>query len=192
MTTARDAGRLGGDRRMGSPRVATWAALLVVAPWAVAATSTFAQSEPSTNPPASIELDKLKRSEPAAPAGDLFRSRSWEKPVRPSKAPPPPPAPPPQAPPLPYAYLGRLIEGDETTVFLSRQNRNYLARAGETLDGLYRVESIEESRMVLTYLPLGAQQVLPFTGGPVAAARAARPGTASPTAPPLALPEEED
>jgi hypothetical protein len=118
-----------------------------------------------------VQLDRLARRAGPAPAGDPFRARSWEPEQRPTLRHVAPP--PPQAPPLPFAYLGRMIDGEDTTVFLVRQDRNYVVRAGDTLDGAYRVAKIEEDALVLTYLPLGTEQTLPFAA--VAAPAAAKP-----------------
>src|SRR5262245_35981773 len=82
----------------------------------------------------------------------------------PRDAGPPPPVQPPQTPPLPFTYLGRIKSGGTTTVFLARQNRESVARVGDILDDTYRVEKIDETRMVLVYLPLGTQQSLPLAG----------------------------
>lgn len=112
-----------------------------------------------------VRLDQLERRAAAAPAGDPFQARSWEpeQPVVRRHVPPPPP----QAPPLPFAYLGKMVDEGTTIVFLVRQDRNYIARLGDTLDGSYRVEKIVEEGLVLTYLPLGAEQTLPFGATPV-------------------------
>jgi len=125
-----------------------------------------------------VQLDLLERRAGPAPAGDPFQARSWEPDQRATLRHVPPP--PPQAPPLPFAYLGKLIDEAQTTVFLVRNDRNYVVRPGDTLDGTYRVESIEEDRLTLTYLPLDTQQTLSFGGPPAPAspkpkARAAKP-----------------
>ena len=67
------------------------------------------------------------------------------------------------APPLPFAYLGKWTQDGHTTVFLSRDQSSYAAHVGENLDSDYRVDAIEENRIVLTYLPLGTQRVLSFS-----------------------------
>ena len=121
-----------------------------------------------------VRLDWLERRAVALPAGDPFQARSWEpeqQAVRPNL-----PPPPPQAPPLPYTYLGRMIDDEQTTVFLTRQDRNYVVRLGDTLDGTYRVEEIVPEGLVLTYLPLGAEQTLPFGATPVPAGAQPRTG----------------
>lgn len=110
-----------------------------------------------------LALDKLQRA-PAAEAddvADVFTSKSWYVPPPPPKpVPPPPPAPPP----MPYAYMGKLVEEGKITVFLTKQNRNYAIKQGDTLDGSYRIDTVDGSRVVFTYLPLNMQQTL-ITGG---------------------------
>lgn len=96
--------------------------------------------------------------------GDPFSPRSWKQMAAQEamrNAPRPPP-PVPQPPPLPFSYMGKLIDGKETTVFLTHNDRNYVARVGETLDSVYRVEQIGEHDMVLTYLPLKRRQEMAF------------------------------
>lgn len=115
------------------------------------------------NEPRQIALDKLQRV-PAAEdeaVSDLFSTKSWYVPPPPPKPlPPPPPAPPP----LPFAYLGKLVEDGKTTVFLTRQNRNYAIQQGDTIDGTYRADTVDASRVVFTYLPLNMQQTLIIGG----------------------------
>ena len=53
-----------------------------------------------------------------------------------------------------------------------------LVRLGDTLDGSYRVEKIEEDGLALTYLPLGTQQTLPFGATPVPARAPPKPRAA--------------
>jgi len=49
-------------------------------------------------------------------------------------------------------------------VFLSRQERTYIVRANDVIDGMYRVESIEPPNIVFTYIPLNERQVLAIGG----------------------------
>ena len=111
-----------------------------------------------------LDLERLAVRKQNAPAGDPFAARSWEamaqEAARKSARPPPPP--PPLAPPLPFVYMGRLVEDGGTTVFLTRLDRLYIVRAGDTLDGLYRVEAITARSMTVTYLLLGQRQELAF------------------------------
>jgi hypothetical protein len=106
-----------------------------------------------------IALDKLDEKIPRDPVGDAFEVRSWEPPAPPRKEPPPHP-PPPQAPPLPYTYVGKIMDGGQVIVFLAKQDRNYMVKEGETLDGIYRIDDINAGTMLFTYLPLNQQQIL--------------------------------
>ena len=86
------------------------------------------------------------------------------------------PPPRPEAPPLPFTYLGKLVEDGRTTLFLAREDRNYVVRAGDTIDGTYRIEEIRDAAAVFVYLPLKSKQTLAFAAG--------APSDAGDTAPP--------
>lgn len=104
-----------------------------------------------------IPLGKLERPQPGPKTrmSDLFKSKSWYVPPPPPK--PLPPAPP-TAPPLPFTFLGKLLEEGKITVFLTKQDRNYVIKAGDVIDGTYRVDAIQPSTLSLTYLPLDIKQ----------------------------------
>jgi hypothetical protein len=104
-----------------------------------------------------LALEALRRQPSAEKPEDAFAAKSWYVPPPPPKRGPPPA---PTAPPLPFAYLGRMVEDGRTTVFLTRQDRNYAAKVGDTLDGSYRVDGIDAGSVTLTYLPLNMQQTL--------------------------------
>lgn len=87
---------------------------------------------------------------------DPFRSKSWYV------APPPPPLPEPVAPPLPFRYLGQLVEDGQTLVFIDHQGRNLTIKVGDHIDGRYAVEAIDGGKVVFVYLPLKQQQTLPI------------------------------
>lgn len=115
-----------------------------------------------------LDLNKLKRGSAQKPA-DAFSARTWEPPpkkltakeIAAQKA----AAPPPQAPAVPFTYVGMLGEGDETTVFLAQgEDRNIAAKAGDVIDGTYRVDAITETAIQLTYLPMSQAQSLPIGG----------------------------
>ena len=122
-----------------------------------------------------VRLDQLGKRPTLAPAGDPFQPRSWDPPVeRTVKRALPPPRP--QAPALPFAYLGKMMDGDTMTVFLAKQDRNYIVRAGDTLDGDYRVAKVDNDGLELVYLPLGVTQTLQFGTTPAApSAKAQKP-----------------
>ncbi len=96
------------------------------------------------------------REQYAAQAGDLFAPHSWQPP------PPPPPKPAaPKAPPLPFLYLGKVLEGGEILVFLGQGPRTHLLRRGDVL-AEYKIDEITPTQITLVYLPLNEKQHLTF------------------------------
>jgi hypothetical protein len=98
---------------------------------------------------------------------DLFPAVSWtakaqEEAQRNAPPPPPPPKIKPQAPPLPFTFMGRMIDGGQQIVFLVNGDRNLVVREGETFAGSYRVDKIDDQAVTLTYLPLRQKQRLAF------------------------------
>src|SRR6266850_1644216 len=132
--------------------------------------STDSSSQPAGGsvPPALPERSRL--GELRTP---LFSSRSWQPPApKISTAPHVPPAP--TAPPMPYRYAGKLVEGGQQSVLLSKGDMVFPIHEGETLDGAYRVESIGETQVTLTYLPLAREERIPVDSSLPAAASASR------------------
>ena len=113
-----------------------------------------------------------------------FSARSWAPSKETTGKPPPPKsqATTTQAPPLPFVYRGNLTTDGATIVVLAKADRDYVVRAGDTLDDIYRVESIDGQRLVLKYLPLGIQQTL-LLAAPDAPAGSAPALFAAPGAP---------
>lgn len=117
--------------------------------------------------PVSIDLDRLAARKGGEPASDPFRALSWQSVAQEEarkNAPPPSPPPPPRAPPLPFTYMGKLIEDGRIVVFLTQGDRNHIVRQGDTIDGTYRVDAVTEQHLSLTYLPLKQKQELAFGG----------------------------
>ena len=156
----------------------------------VAAARVAPASAAATERASELRLDLLGSRTSPAPAGDPFEARSWAPPPEPEANRRRLPPPPPQAPPLPFAYMGKLVEDATTTVFLARQDRNYVVRAGDTIDGTYRVERIGDDALVVTYLPLKIQQTLPF--GEAGRAPAAAAPAALGAKPQKRMPDDED
>lgn len=91
---------------------------------------------------------------------NLFPVQTWYVPPPP---PPPPlyvPPPPPEAPPLPYSYMGRWQEGEVTTVYLTRGTLPLSARAGQVIDGVWRLDALANGVLNFTYLPLNQTRSL--------------------------------
>ena len=117
--------------------------------------------------PSVLRLDRLQAHAPApsaasSDAAPLFGVQSWQPP------PPPPPSPPPPAepelPPFPYTYMGGLTDERGRTAFFNRGDRVLAVRAGETVDGAFRVDHLDETSMTVTYLPLNQSADLPLGG----------------------------
>ena len=94
----------------------------------------------------------------------LFESQNWLPPP-----PKPTPAerakaarpPPPVAPPLPYTFAGRLVHDGKLSLLLAKGDEVIPIKEGETLDGVYKVESITQTQITLVYLPLNQKQTIP-------------------------------
>ena len=93
-------------------------------------------------------------------ANNPFAASSWlppppvEVPIVPEVR-----APAPTAPPVPLTYVGELdAKAAKPQVFLSNGERLLIVSPGEVVDDQYRVESVSESDVVLTYLPLNQTQ----------------------------------
>lgn len=144
------------------------AASLLATWWAAGLDDAGDGSEEGTPPPASARPAGRAEARPAADLSvlvptprargegrvDLFAVRSFR--------PPPPPAPPvaPMAPPLPFRYGGLLEDGGTLAVFLIEGERVHVLRAGDVLEGRYRVRALSRARVDLVYLPLNQTQSL--------------------------------
>lgn len=136
-------------------------------PAAAAAKRTAGASanEPKSMP--TLDLDGLGRPITVEIQDNLFY-------IPPPPAPPPAPpprtatpapqvaAPPPKptAPPLPFKFLGRLIDRGTTVIFVSHNGLSLNLKQGDTAADLYRVERITPTEVVFTYEPLAERQVL--------------------------------
>jgi hypothetical protein len=108
-------------------------------------------------------LRLARRVADARAASVMFGRHTWYV------APPPPPprpapvyvAPPPSAPPLPFAVIGSYArQGDGTVYFLTRGDRVFDVRVGDTIDDTYSVDGAANGRLMLTYRPLKIAQSL--------------------------------
>jgi hypothetical protein len=90
--------------------------------------------------------------------GRLFAETSWAPPPSPPKAAAAPP--PPVAPPLPFTYVGRQVQGGAEEVFLAEGDKLHVVRAGSVIAGSYRVEAVAAKALTLIYLPLNQTQQL--------------------------------
>ncbi|MDO9197001.1 hypothetical protein [Rhodoferax sp.] len=119
----------------------------------VAAAATAAPAPPK---PLIAEVAQPLRAPFESQAADLFAVRSWQPPP-----PPPRKAEAPKAPPLPFRYLGKVLDDAEIMVFLEQSARTHLVRKGDLLAD-YKVDEITTSGMTFVYVPLNEKQSLTF------------------------------
>ncbi len=62
-------------------------------------------------------------------------------------------------PPLPFTYLGKMLDEGKLQVFLARGEDSHIVRAGQKI-GQYRVEKVDETSVTFTHLPSKTRQVL--------------------------------
>ncbi len=83
----------------------------------------------------------------------------------PPAAPPPAPSPaapaPPQPPEFPYTLIGRLDDG-QPQALLAGRTRSFGAKAGDVIDGDWRVETVDPDGVTLTWLPGAITRTLNF------------------------------
>ncbi len=105
-----------------------------------------------------IRIEALQRRVDEAGVRELFAARSWQPaPAQPAASQAPPP---PTAPSLPFTYFGKLTYEGGVAVLLTYPDRNLAVRAGEVIDGIYRIDSIKGPVLTITYLPLDTQQTM--------------------------------
>jgi hypothetical protein len=66
-----------------------------------------------------------------------------------------------EAPPLPFRYIGKMVDGGKLAVFLANGAESYTVTEGERV-GDYRVDQISDAEIRFTYLPMKAKQTLPL------------------------------
>jgi len=95
---------------------------------------------------------------------DLFPPLSWTPPPPlPEKSASPPP---PMAPPVPFVYLGRKLEGGQWEAYLGVGEQVFIVREGMTLAGTYKVKAVSPPTLTLIYLPLKQSQTIPIGESP--------------------------
>jgi len=109
-------------------------------------------------PPADgIDLAKLQARAGEDATTDAFAPRNFSPIVAP-QAQGPAQA---EAPPLPFRYMGKMLDDGKLAVFLLDGNESVTVKAGDHV-GPYRVDSVTEAEVRLTYMPLKTKQRLPL------------------------------
>lgn len=113
-----------------------------------------------------VHLEKLQARTAADRADDAFAIRNWRRAApKAARVELAAAAAPPSAPPLPFAYMGRLESADARQVFVTQGERNLILQEGDTVDSTYRVEQLSEARVTFIHLPTGIRQDLPIPSG---------------------------
>lgn len=122
-------------------------------PAAEAAPARAAAPVPSAEAMPDLDPTRLQRPKTDQAIADLFAA--------PAPAPAPSDAPAPaSAPPLPFQFVARIVDGDNTTVYVMLGEDNYSVKPGLVIDRNYRVEKVTDAAVTFTYLPMGTRQVL--------------------------------
>lgn len=128
----------------------------------------FSEQREPGQPTIHYDLSAIKRTVPDnVRVGQLFQPKTWYSPPPPVPVNSLQPPPPPGAPPLPFTFMGRMIDGNEVILFLSRNGRQYTVKANGVMDDTYRVDKITNSNAVLTHLPTNIQQTLVFNSNAI-------------------------
>jgi hypothetical protein len=70
----------------------------------------------------------------------------------------------PEAPPVPFRVFGRFVENGVPGMFVQLNERTLVARDGDVINELYKVESISDQTMTVLYLPLNVTQTISTAG----------------------------
>lgn len=138
--------------------------------------SSVVVTNPASRPPedAAGALPLLQASVPRSfpdAQGAAFNAIAWQRPPAPVVVRPVAPAPPPapSAPPLPYTFVGLLTQHNNSAppkAFIAQGDSLLMVSAGDVLDNnTYRVDTITEQEVVITYLPMRTRHTLTVTGG---------------------------
>ena len=104
-----------------------------------------------------IDLAKLEARVDEGAKVDAFAPRNFS-PVVPAQE---GPTAKREAPPLPFKYLGKMLDGGKLAVFLGNGAESYTVTEGERV-GDYRIDKITEAEIRFTYLPMKTKQSLPL------------------------------
>lgn len=141
--------------------------LLILAALALAAGMVAGREKPAmelvehtrrTVQPVDVDLDMsgLERPQGATPSADPFARKTFAR-AQPGET---AKRAAPAAPPLPFRYIGKLVEDGRLEVILLRGADHITVAEAGPLDAEYRVDEVSEKRIAFTYLPLNASHVL--------------------------------
>ena len=109
-----------------------------------------------------VELERLdqaaKQNTGKGNVGNAFGATSWYVPPPPPPPVKPAPPPPPSAPPMPFTYLGLYEGAVGKVIMLVKGDHVYTVSVGDVIENTYRIDSVEQGMVELTYLPLSIKQ----------------------------------
>lgn len=111
------------------------------------------RSEPTLH----IDVAKLERAEAGLPTTDPFTPRAFVERNKPQPAAAPEK---PALPPLPFQYVGKVIEDGKQEVYVMRGEELLALARGQKIGNEYRVDRITGKSITFTYLPLKTTQTL--------------------------------
>jgi|GEM_PF-4109036 len=91
---------------------------------------------------------------------NIFPIQTWQSAPKKVAKPLPVVLPPPVAPPVPFVFMGKVEEGNETEYFFMQQNKLINLKVGDMVNGQWRLESEDEQYLHWTYLPMNLPQRL--------------------------------
>lgn len=117
---------------------------------------------PAATTPATT-LDEQGRDPIAESAADPFAPVSFLPPAPKVVATVTPPLPPPKpiAPPFPFRYFGKMANVDgKLIIYLTRDDVLIPINEKQILDNAYRIDSVTDTQILITYLPLNEQSAI--------------------------------
>jgi hypothetical protein len=137
---------------------AVWVAIDLRGP--AAPTSAKAPAPGASGDPEQVAARGSEAKQPGIPtrstlgkfAADPFSTQSWLPRRKPAVVSEPPPA---VAPPLPYRFAGQFYRESGVELYVARGEEIFPVKEGDTLDGQYKVDSVNATEVTFVHLPSG-------------------------------------
>jgi hypothetical protein len=110
--------------------------------------------------PVSLDLRLLPRAKAVDEVVDLFAPVVVKRPQADVNPIVKQAVPKPQAPPLPFTFVGKIIEAGDIKIFLQANNVLYSPKVGEIFAQQYQLAGAENGKISLIYLPLKITQTM--------------------------------
>lgn len=134
----------------------------------------IADASPPIPPPVPLPLGLVARSRVPVTL-DPFAPLAVIEPPKPKTPEPPKVVEVPKAPPLPFQYMGKLVDSESSVnsggatspatpkkvvVYLVRGNETFSVSPGDAIDASYQFVGLEGDTLVFKYIPLSERQTL--------------------------------